>query len=60
MLLTNQVEGDSSVKLILVPNAVNGLLHFAMTTIAALNGVRSRGQQFVVEKSQCLVEIRGE
>lgn len=60
MLLTNHVEGDSTVKLILVPNTVNGLLHFAMTTIATLDGVRSRGQQFVVEKGQSLVEIRGE
>src|SRR5438105_15411396 len=60
MLLTNHVESNSSVKLILVPNTIDSLLHFAMTPIAALDGVRSRGQQFVVEKGQSLVEIRGE
>jgi hypothetical protein len=48
MFLANQVEGDSSMKLIFVPDAVDHVLHFAMATVAALDGVRSRGQQFVV------------
>jgi len=60
MFLAKQIKSDSSVKLGFGSNAVDGLLHFAVSPIAALDGIRSRRQQLVIEEGECFVEVWGE
>ena len=60
MFLADQVECDPRVQAIFGSHAIDALLHFAMSTVPAFDGIGGRGEQLVVEKSEGLVEIRGE
>ena len=55
--ITEHVQCDTVVDVLLGADAINGFLHFAVTTVAALHGVGGGWKQFVVEKRQSLVEI---
>src|SRR5262245_34602269 len=55
--IAKHVEGDTVGDMLLRADPVDGLLHLTVAPVAALYGIRSRGQQLVVEKRQRLVEI---
>ena len=59
-LLTLHVQGNPCGDGCLGANAVDGFLHLAVTAVAALHGVGCRGQQFVIEKRQRLLQVGGE
>ena len=55
--VTKHVERDSGDQTRHGANAVNALLHFAMTAIPAFDGVGGRWQQLIVQKRQRLLQI---
>ena len=55
--IAQHVEGDAVVYVLAGANAVDGLLHLAVTAVAPLHGVGSRRKQFVVEERQGLLQI---
>ena len=57
--IAEHVEGDPIMDVLLRADSVDRLLHLAMATIASLDGIGSRRQQFVIEKRQCLFQIGG-
>jgi hypothetical protein len=59
LLLALKIHGHSSLGVLFGANAVNRLLHLAVTAVASLDGVGRCGEEFVVQKSQGLFEIRG-
>ena len=55
--LTLHVQGDPSIDVSLRADAIDGLLHFAVTAVAALHGVGRRGQQGIIKEGQRLFNV---
>jgi hypothetical protein len=55
--LAEQVERHAFMDMGAGPNPVDGFLHLAMLGVAALDRIRSGGQQPVIEKGQRLVDV---
>jgi len=55
--ITEHIDGNASMKMLLGTNTVNGLLHFAVTTIAALHRIGGCRKHRVVQKYQRLFQI---
>jgi hypothetical protein len=53
------VHGDSLADVVLRSDAIDALLHLAMTTVPTLDRIRGRGQQAVIQKRQGLLQVGG-
>lgn len=54
------VHRDSLAEVLLGSDAVDALLHLAMTTVPTFYRIRGRGQQAVIQKRQGLLQVGGE
>ena len=54
------VQGDSLTDVLLCSDAIDALLHLAMTTVPTLYRIRSCGQQAVIQKRQVFLQVGGE
>jgi len=56
--IAKHVQGDVVGEVRLSADAIHGLLHFAVVTVATLDRVRRRGQQFIIEERQRVLQVR--
>jgi hypothetical protein len=57
--IAQHIEGDAIMDVLLGADAVDRLLHLAMTTVPSLYGVGSRRKLLVIQKRQCLFQMGG-
>src|ERR1041384_52604 len=57
--VAEHVQGDAGDDVLLGANAVDGFLHFAMATVAALDSIRCRRQQSIIEEGQGFFQVGG-
>jgi hypothetical protein len=55
--ITEHVQGDAVVDVLLSAHAIDRLLHFAVAPIPPFHGVRGGRQEFVIKKRQRLVQV---
>lgn len=60
MSVAKHIEGDPASEDVHGADAVDGLLHFAVTAVAALDRIGCRGEEFFVQEGQSLVHRRRE
>jgi hypothetical protein len=51
------IQGDSLTDVVLRSDAIDALLHLAMTPVPTFDGIRGRRQQAVIQKRQGLLQI---
>ena len=55
--IAQHVQGDAVGEVLLGTHAIDRLLHLAVATVPPFHGVGGRGEQFVIEKRQRLVQV---
>ena len=58
--IADVIQRHSTDQRMMSSNAVDGLLHLAMSTVPALHGIRGRGKNGIIEEGERLLEVWAE